>query len=151
MAVEKLRGDRTFSTLDSKIYNSESFLLFHSFSYRISRKMGKKGAGLFNFLSWRFFIFQRWLPLFPCTFYYPQETMGRADSGLLSSRFSYVTDPTRRATSDRWRKALSRSRCTAPSSFSRSKPGRNWSECVGTWDRGSIMLLNSCVLLARSK
>lgn len=33
MAVEKLRGDRTFSTLDSKIYNSESFLLFHSFSY----------------------------------------------------------------------------------------------------------------------
>lgn len=42
MAVEKLRGDRTFSTLDSKIYNSESFLLFHSFSYGISRKMGKK-------------------------------------------------------------------------------------------------------------
>ena len=53
---------------------------------------------------------------------------------------------------DRWRKALSRSRCAAPSSFSRSKPGRNWGECVGTWDRGSMLItqylryLLACVL-----
>lgn len=57
MAVEKLRGDRTFSTLDSKIYNGESFLLFHSFSYRISRKMGKKRCWSFQLFKLAIFHF----------------------------------------------------------------------------------------------
>lgn len=137
-----------FSTLvSSKIYRTPSFVL---------EKNGRKEEGLLFFLSslgnyrrrrshhFHFLtIISLYTLLSPPRDNGPEQARDYFPVGFLMSPIELA---------DRWRKALSRSRCAAPSSFSRSKPGRNWGECVGTWDRGSMLItqylryLLACVL-----
>ena len=134
-----------FSTLvSSKIYRTPSFVL---------EKNGRQG--LLFFLSSRELSpstippFSFFNDYFPVHFIISSKRQW-AEQARDYFPVGFLMSPIELA--DRWRKALSRSRCAAPSSFSRSKPGRNWGECVGTWDRGSMLItqylryLLACVL-----
>lgn len=136
-----------FSTLvSSKIYRTPSFVHFSRkmedrafFFFFLLGNYRRRRSHHFHFLT----IISLYTLLSPPRDNGPEQARDYFPVGFLMSPIELA---------DRWRKALSRSRCAAPSSFSRSKPGRNWGECVGTWDRGSMLItqylryLLACVL-----